>query len=578
MSHAAEETDPDRDPAHEPVISSRVNENSTSSDDPGPTIVLIAGLACAGVSALACALFLPSQSLWLDEIAQLAGLSLGPLEVVGWLAGWTSHDFLVPTDRMPPLSYWLGWLWAWVFGLRELPLRWLGVCCTALAAFIVFRTARDAWGMRSGVAAGLLFALSPNVITMAVEIRAYPMFLLASAATLWCLVRVLDPGGRRDGWLFGLVISGLLAIYTHFFGLALVGSCLLAALIVMVARGDRLGRLLAAAAVTGIASVAVLPFVMAALKLGALDGSGAPAVSAITKVTDLVKLLYRLFAAPPMSLSTMAQAAAVLGAGTGTIAGLAPKQRGDDALRGMLLTLMIGLAVVFGARFVVKIDSLAPRYNLWMVPAFLLLISSGLAAQKRAFRNLACVAVVLLTAASVYSTWVLADHGESFAHNPHRQIEAEILGLGVGVDRVAVIHEGREWNYDLYISLRHALGPDLRQYIHEPGDPRAMLVQSLPEKSRPLALEELKRDVIIVISSRAVKAWEIVKFIQRGDSPLAEGPLEHALAASREWSEAKQKTFVSFVAGRISVFKRATSPEYRGPTDRSNRPGSVLVP
>ena len=72
----------------------------------------------AGMAALAAARFLPHQTLWIDEVTQMAGLGLGPIGVVRWLLHPTLTDLGVPSDRMPPLSYWLGWLWAQAFGLR----------------------------------------------------------------------------------------------------------------------------------------------------------------------------------------------------------------------------------------------------------------------------------------------------------------------------------------------------------------------------------------------------------------------------------------------------------------------------
>ena len=228
---------------------------------------ILAGLFCSALSVLATALFLTHQVLWVDEIDQLGGLTLSPLEVVRWLAGWSKHDFMVPIDCMPPLSYWLGWLWSKAFGLGEIQLRWLGVTCMALSTLVVFRTARDAWGLASGFAAGLLFALSPNVINMGVEIRPYPLYLLTSAATLWCFTRLLnDPREFRTAWVIGLVACGIFDIYTHFFGLALIGSCLLVTLIVVASRGGRISPILTAVGLIGIACLGVLPFAMAAFK------------------------------------------------------------------------------------------------------------------------------------------------------------------------------------------------------------------------------------------------------------------------------------------------------------------------
>ena len=59
-----------------------------------------------GACVVSAGLFLPHQSLWNDEATQLCGVGLDPVEVTRWLAGWSHHNFGIPSDRMPPVSYW----------------------------------------------------------------------------------------------------------------------------------------------------------------------------------------------------------------------------------------------------------------------------------------------------------------------------------------------------------------------------------------------------------------------------------------------------------------------------------------
>ena len=519
---------------------------------------ILIGLFCSALCVISTSLFLPHQALWLDEIDQLGGLTLGPRDVVSWLAGWTQHDFLVDTDTSPPLSYWVGWLWSRVFGLGEIQLRWLGATCVALSTLIVFWTAREAWGLASGFAAGLLFALSPNVITMGVEIRAYPLYLLTSAATLWCFTRLLrDPRQFRTAWVIGLVACGIFDIYTHFFGLALIGSCLLVTLIVVALRGGRMGPIVIALGLIGIASLGVLPFAMASFKIRSYQGNPTATSTSISNAADLVKLIYRLFAGPPTSLSPWAVAASLMGAALGGVASLAPKHRGNTAGMGLISALTAGFVVVLGARFVLSaLDTLAPRYNLWMVPAFILVLSSGLAAETRTFRSLALAGIVLLTASSGYSTMELAVRGDYFAHNPHRQIQATIRALGR--DNVALIHDGPDWNYDLYLSVRYAIGPDFRQYCYKDGNSREIRVVEFPDKRVQTDLTALDQDYLVVVSSRAVKSWEIVDHLRRGSSPVDEGWVTRSLAASENWKEVERRVMVSFVSAKMTVFKKVS--------------------
>ncbi|HMB02906.1 MAG TPA: glycosyltransferase family 39 protein, partial [Isosphaeraceae bacterium] len=268
----------------------------------------------------------------------MGGLTLGPLEIVSWLAGWTKHDFVVPIDTMPPFSYWIGWLWSKVFGLGEVQLRWLGVTCVGLATFLIFQTARKAWGLAAGVAAGLLFALSPNVIVVAVAIRAYPLFLLASAATFLCLTRLLaDPVEDRPGWLIGMAVCGIVASYTHFFGLVAIGSCLLATLILVPSLGGRIGPVLMAIAVVGLVSLGITPFVFASIKIYSNCGGTAAVPSVVAKAHGLATTLCRLFSSPVMLISPIALAASFLGVALAGASSLVPKRRSSTASTGLML-------------------------------------------------------------------------------------------------------------------------------------------------------------------------------------------------------------------------------------------------
>ena len=147
---------------------------------------------------LAASAFLPHQTLWSDETVQMSGLELGPTRVVWWLVGAENPDFDQYPDRTPPLSYWLGWGWSRIFGLSETSMRWFGVTCVTIAVALVYESGRRAYGVAIGTTAGLIFGLSPQVIIMAVEIRAYPLFLLWSASALLFTVQLLMHASVRD--------------------------------------------------------------------------------------------------------------------------------------------------------------------------------------------------------------------------------------------------------------------------------------------------------------------------------------------------------------------------------------------
>ncbi len=427
---------------------------------------IIIGVVCVAIGIVADALFLPHQSLWNDEATQLDGLTLSPIEVTRWLAGRVDYDFGVPDDRMPPLSYWAGWVWSRVFGLHEWSLRWFSVACVAIATAIVFATASRAWGLTAGVAASLLLATSPNVIGAAVEIRAYSLFMLHSAGLFACLVGyAASPAATRRRWLVGIVAFGIAAMYTHFFGLVALGGALLAALILTRAEGQSIIPVLVAGTVAAVAALGLAPFVMASTAMT----RSAPPGTGEGKLVGLVRLAYRQFSGPAMSVSSVAVGLAAVGFVLGVACGLAPKRRWGSASTALGVALASGGLVVALVHLVQSsIAAASPTYNVWTLPTLAILIASGLDARARAVRATATLAIVLLMASNVFATSQLALRGDYFAHTAYRPISELIRHLGPR--EVAVVHDGQSPKaWAIYAPTRYEFGGVVRQYIYVPG-------------------------------------------------------------------------------------------------------------
>ena len=161
------------------------------------------------------ALFIPQQSLWSDEVTQMAGLTLAPVEVAKWLAGKDWFRFGVMGDGHPPLSYWLGWIWVQSFGLTETSMRYFGLFFSSLTLLTTGVLARRISGPIGQCVACLVFGLSPNMITLGVEIRSYPVFMFFSALAFLAFFLVVDrpTTGRFAFWAAAMIAAS----YTHFF-------------------------------------------------------------------------------------------------------------------------------------------------------------------------------------------------------------------------------------------------------------------------------------------------------------------------------------------------------------------------
>jgi len=151
------------------------------------------------------------QSLWYDEgvTAQVARLDL--LELVRWTAD----------DIQPPLYYVLvaGWLriiepWA---GSLAYTLRWLSAAWGVLLVPLVAALARRLWDGRVALGAAWVTATAPTMVYYGQEARMYTLLVLWVTGSAYALVRWRE--ARQGGWwpVGGYIVTGLAALYTHYF-------------------------------------------------------------------------------------------------------------------------------------------------------------------------------------------------------------------------------------------------------------------------------------------------------------------------------------------------------------------------
>lgn len=489
------------------------------------TVVTISGLV---VLWLAISFrFATRQELWMDETTQLSGLSLGPIEVVRWLLGEHVDRFGgIPGDRMPPVSYWLGWLWARLFGLSEMSLRILGLLLGGGALLFVYGAAKQLGGKAAAVVAGLTFALSPNVIVASVEVRAYPLLLLCSASACWFACHIICGSSNARSWT-GMVLSLIVASYTHFFGVVLAGS-LFTAIAWRVARLRAPGSLvapIASALALALASIGLLPFVKGAARLEAQANTelatssvGLPARLEVPRAA--FRLVYRILNGHPALSVYLPLMIAGL---TGTLVCLGIAVWCDRQARSMARTLasvvLVGLVVVLTCKiFVSRFDALSATYNLWMVPFVSVVAATSLAGISGGGRWAAWSAAALMLCANAGATAVLLGHASVFAHTPGDRLNARLLAAGQVSDTV-VIHDGEGPWHHAYCPLQFAYGRRLRQYVYRAQPNAAFTVSSLPDAFETTELDALRAKRVLLVSFAHQPAAELARFIRTKNPP-----------------------------------------------------------
>lgn len=153
---------------------------------------------------------LGTPSLWLDE-AYTFWLAHQP-----WAAFWTT----LRGDTQGPLYFWLQHAWDDLARL-VVPSLWQGEGVLRIlpallgcgSAACVFLHAAHEGEHRSGLLAGLFYAVSWPAWSADTQVRNYALLGFATALSGWCLLEAVQTGGRRR-WI-AYVLSSTLLVYSH---------------------------------------------------------------------------------------------------------------------------------------------------------------------------------------------------------------------------------------------------------------------------------------------------------------------------------------------------------------------------
>lgn len=104
---------------------------------------------------------------------------------------------IATVDPQPPLAYFLYWLWGQTVGDGELVVRFLPALVNTLGVPALFVLGKRLFGVRAGLLAALLWAISPVQVWHAQDARNYALWSAASAISLWLALRVLDSARER---------------------------------------------------------------------------------------------------------------------------------------------------------------------------------------------------------------------------------------------------------------------------------------------------------------------------------------------------------------------------------------------
>ena len=342
-------------------------------------------------------------SFWRDEAATLAAVR----RPFGSMVAMLGH-----VDAVHGAYYALAWVLARGLGFGELALRLPSAVAMAVAAGLVAALGRRLVSPQAGLAAGLLFAVVPDISLYGQDARSYALVVAAASAAGYLLVRAL---GARDGyqrrWWAGYAAAVAVTGILNIFGLLLLAghavtiAARMAAPVPGQSRRALARRWVTAVAVAVVAASPLIVFGWLQRKqiswLSTDHGDGVPTVARLI--------------GPPAMAGTVAAAMAVAVA-AGAVA--ARRRPPGHRIPGWLpRTLAVGVPwLVLPPALLFIASDVSPVYNfryiLFCVPAAALLGGAALASLGRIAGTAALIAAAVLGVHAQLAVRAPAGHGD----------------------------------------------------------------------------------------------------------------------------------------------------------------------
>ena len=184
----------------------------------------------AGVVAIGAALRfwkLGRDDFWTDEMATIQ---------------FASSVATTIQDTHPPLYYLLVHLWLRIAPVDEVSLRLPSVILGIAAIALIYRFTAELFDAPTGLLSAMLLALSTMQLHYSQEARMYALLTFSVVLSSWALLRFMRCPTAPHALLY--LISGILLVYSHIFGLIVLCTQNVAFLYVMLASRKLTGRLL----------------------------------------------------------------------------------------------------------------------------------------------------------------------------------------------------------------------------------------------------------------------------------------------------------------------------------------------
>jgi mannosyltransferase len=377
-------------------------------------------------------------SYWRDEGATLTALHRSFPQLLRMLRN---------VDAVHGAYYVIMWPLVHAFGTSEIATRLPSVLAMAVTAAATAAIGRRLVSPGAGLAAGLVFAILPQVSRYAQDARSYAMVAALGTTASYLLVRAIGTAGRRRGWLAGYAACMGAMSLLSIFGIFLIAAHAATVGLAWLPKQDRRGWLTAlrggrpaagkSLALGWLAAAAVAVILASPALLGGVaqrTTAGWIKPPRGATVVDLSLLVGR------WQLIVACAVVVVLGLAVSARSGWAGLRAAwPPQLTALTVPwLILPPALLIGISFVQPL--FVNRYVLYCLPALALLVGAGLAALGRIAGLAALVTIALLGISSQLAVRSASGHGDNIR----------------GADRIiaqhrqpgdAVIYVGKDANY-----------------------------------------------------------------------------------------------------------------------------------
>ncbi|OGE62788.1 hypothetical protein A2964_01735 [Candidatus Daviesbacteria bacterium RIFCSPLOWO2_01_FULL_40_27] len=326
-----------------------------------------------------------NQSLWLDEAINVVASRD--------FSFWGMITQYAPADFHPPGWFVILWTWGKLFGYSEISVRLPSVIFGVITIYITYLLGRKLVSKELGLVAALLLSINPLHIYYSQEARMYALAALAVAVNVLLLVKIIK--GEKVN-LFFLIISNLFVLLSDYIAYFIFPAQFI--FLLFLKKGEIIKRWVVALLSALALGVFWLPIFLAQLNIGTVASANLPTWKFVAGGFDFktIPLTFVKFIIGRISLADKVTYTAVLLPVGSLFAYLL--WRGQNKLGDFRRSLLIAWGVI--PIVLASIISIAvPVYSyfrvLFIVPAFIILIASGILSFKK-FRYGFLTVVVLI--------------------------------------------------------------------------------------------------------------------------------------------------------------------------------------